>query len=462
MDITYLLIICIVLLCLILLLAVFRKNAGGELLQLRNQLALLQGELAKIEAGLKQDFRINREENAGIAKDNRAELKASLKDFVLEQRNKLDELKSEQKELTAKTVQQLEKVNNTLVNAFKEFEERFEKNVKSFNDLQKEKFTQLEIRQQELVKGTETKLESIRVTVEEKLEKTLSERLGQSFETVGKQLIEVQKGLGEMQTIAADVGGLKKVLSNVKLRGGVGEVQLALLLEQILAPSQYEANVRTKKGSSEPVEFAIKLPGRNEDEAAVVYLPVDAKFPKDMYEHLITAYENAIPDDIELASRNLETTIRKMAKDIRDKYIDPPNTTDFAILFLPFESIYAEVIRRTALVDQLRDEFKITIAGPTTLMALLNSLQMGFRTLALQKRSSEVWKVLSGVKKEFENFGGLLEKAQKNIHTGLGQLEDVMGTRTRAIQRQLRTVESLPAVEAPPVLPDLLEDEPGA
>ncbi|KYP14117.1 DNA recombination protein RmuC [Flavihumibacter sp. CACIAM 22H1] len=462
MDITYLLIICIVLLCLILLLAVFRKNAGGELLQLRNQLALLQGELAKIEAGLKQDFRINREENAGIAKDNRAELKASLKDFVLEQRNKLDELKSEQKELTAKTVQQLEKVNNTLVNAFKEFEERFEKNVKSFNDLQKEKFTQLEIRQQELVKGTETKLESIRVTVEEKLEKTLSERLGQSFETVGKQLIEVQKGLGEMQTIAADVGGLKKVLSNVKLRGGVGEVQLALLLEQILAPSQYEANVRTKKGSSEPVEFAIKLPGRNEDEAAVVYLPVDAKFPKDMYEHLITAYENAIPDDIELASRNLETTIRKMAKDIRDKYIDPPNTTDFAILFLPFESIYAEVIRRNALVDQLRDEFKITIAGPTTLMALLNSLQMGFRTLALQKRSSEVWKVLSGVKKEFENFGGLLEKAQKNIHTGLGQLEDVMGTRTRAIQRQLRTVESLPAVEAPPVLPDLLEDEPGA
>jgi DNA recombination protein RmuC len=300
--------------------------------------------------------------------------------------------------------------------------------------------------QQTLISNTETKLENIRTTVEEKLEKTLSERLGQSFETVGKQLIEVQKGLGEMQTIATDVGGLKKVLSNVKLRGGVGEVQLALLLEQILAPSQYEANVKTKKGSSEPVEFAIKLPGRSDDENAFVYLPIDAKFPKDTYEHLLSAYETANPEEIEAATKNLETTIKKMAKDIRDKYLDPPNTTDFAILFLPFESIYAEVIRRTALIDQLRTEFKITVAGPTTLMAILNSLQMGFRTLALQKRSSEVWQVLATVKKEFENFGGLLEKAQKNIQTGLGQLDDVVGTRTRAINRQLKHVESLPVV----------------
>ncbi|MBS1632384.1 MAG: DNA recombination protein RmuC, partial [Bacteroidetes bacterium] len=282
-----------------------------------------------------------------------------------------------------------------------------------------------------------------------------SERLGQSFETVGKQLIEVQKGLGEMQTIASDVGGLKKVLSNVKLRGGVGEVQLAMLLEQILAPSQYEANVKTKKGSTESVEFAIKLPGRSEDEKEIVYLPVDAKFPKDTYENLINAYENAIPDDIESASKSLEITIRKMAKDIRDKYIDPPNTTDFAIMFLPFESIYAEVIRRSALVDQLRDEYKITVAGPTTLMAILNSLQMGFRTLALQKRSSEVWKVLGSVKKEFESFGGLLEKAQKNIQTGLGQLDDVVGTRTRAIKRQLRNVESLPTAEETMLLPEI-------
>jgi DNA recombination protein RmuC len=302
----------------------------------------------------------------------------------------------------------------------------------------------MEGKQNELIKGTELKLESIRHTVEEKLEKTLSERLGQSFETVGKQLIEVQKGLGEMQNIASDVGGLKKVLSNVKLRGGVGEVQLALLLEQILAPTQYDANVKTKKGSSDPVEFAIKLPGRSEDESSFVYLPIDAKFPKDTYEHLLSAYENANPDDIEVATKNLETTIKKMAKDISDKYLDPPHTTDFAIMFLPFESIYAEVIRRSSLIDQLRTEFKITVAGPTTLMAILNSLQMGFRTLALQKRSSEVWQVLATVKKEFENFGGLLDKAQKNIQTGLGQLDDVVGTRTRAINRQLRQVESLP------------------
>ena len=204
------------------------------------------------------------------------------------------------------------------------------------------------------------------------------------------------------------------------------------------------------------MEFAIKLPGRSEDESSFVYLPIDAKFPKDTYEHLIAAYENAIPDDIETATKNLEMVIKKMAKDIRDKYLDPPHTTDFAIMFLPFESIYAEVIRRSSLIDQLRTEFKITVAGPTTLMAILNSLQMGFRTLALQKRSSEVWKVLGTVKKEFENFGGLLEKAQKNIQTGLGQLDDVVGTRTRAINRELRNVEMLPAAESTLEIPEII------
>jgi DNA recombination protein RmuC len=529
METTLLIIVAVLLLIAIILIIVFRSKADNGLPLLQNKVVELQTSLTKIETNLKDDFRINREENAAIAKDNRTELNntlktiteqnqnalkeinqtlatkvdlliakidennktnreelsASLKNFTIEQRNKFDEIKKEQNDTTTKTVEQLEKITGkveeklnavneqakkdnemmreALVNAFRGFQETFEKNVSSFNDLQREKFGLMETKQSELVKSTETKLESIRVTVEEKLEKTLSERLGQSFDTVGKQLIEVQKGLGEMQTIATDVGGLKKVLSNVKLRGGVGEVQLALLLEQILAPNQYDANVRTKKGSSDPVEFAIKLPGRSEDESAFVYLPIDAKFPKDTYEHLIAAYENAIPDDIEVATKNLETVIKKMAKDIRDKYLDPPNTTDFAIMFLPFESIYAEVIRRSSLIDQLRSEFKITVAGPTTLMAILNSLQMGFRTLALQKRSSEVWKVLGSVKKEFEVFGGLLEKAQKNIQTGLGQLDDVVGTRTRAIQRQLRNVETLPAVEAPLELPEIIlntnEDE---
>jgi DNA recombination protein RmuC len=480
METILLIIISALLIVAVILIVVFRNKTGNELPLLQNKVGELHIVLNNIDSGLKQDFRINREENATIAKDNRIELNNTLKDFTLEQRSKFDALKKEQQELTSKTVEQLEKItakveeklkslteqatsdNNlmreALITAFKGFQETFDYNVKSFNDLQREKFGQMEIKQSELIKNSETKLESIRATVEEKLEKTLSERLGQSFETVGKQLIEVQKGLGEMQTIASDVGGLKKVLSNVKLRGGVGEVQLAMLLEQMLAPNQYEANVRTKKGSTEAVEFAIKLPGRSEDENIIVYLPVDAKFPKDTYEHLIAAYENAIPEEIEAASKNLETTIKKMAKDIRDKYLDPPNTTDFAIMFLPFESIYAEVIRRSPLVDQLRDEFKITVAGPTTLMAILNSLQMGFRTLALQKRSSEVWGVLAAVKSEFGKFGGLLEKAQKNIQTGLGQLDDVVGTRTRAIQRELRDVESLPLTETTTMLPESLQE----
>ena len=439
----------------------FRNPHNPALAYLQAQVANLQTTVDKLESGLKEDFRINRIESADLAKANRQELNETLHGFKAEQTQTLATITTQNRQALIDINQTLDdKVktltttldnnNNhnreSLLNAFKTFQENFDAHIKTFNEVQRDKFTQMLTSQQTLISNTETKLENIRTTVEEKLEKTLSERLGQSFETVGKQLIEVQKGLGEMQTIATDVGGLKKVLSNVKLRGGVGEVQLALLLEQILAPSQYEANVKTKKGSSEPVEFAIKLPGRSDDENAFVYLPIDAKFPKDTYEHLLSAYETANPEEIEVATKNLETTIKKMAKDIRDKYLDPPNTTDFAILFLPFESIYAEVIRRTALIDQLRTEFKITVAGPTTLMAILNSLQMGFRTLALQKRSSEVWQVLATVKKEFENFGGLLEKAQKNIQTGLGQLDDVVGTRTRAINRQLRNVESLPVV----------------
>lgn len=480
METILLIAIITLLLIAIVLIIVFRNKSGNQLPDLINKIVGLQANLSKIESNLKDDFRTNREENASLVKDNRTELKDTLKDFMLVQSTKFDELKIQQTVLTTKTVEQLEKITakvedklnylnhqaktevnfmrEALVNAFKNFGETFDKNIAGFNELQKQKFEELEKKQNELIKSTEIKLESIRVTVEEKLEKTLSERLAQSFETVGKQLIEVQKGLGEMQTIAADVGGLKKVLSNVKLRGGVGEVQLAMLLEQILAPNQYEANVKTKKGSNDSVEFAIKLPGKSEDENNIVYLPIDAKFPKDTYEHLINAYENGQPDEIETATKNLEITIRKMAKDIRDKYIDPPNTTDFAIMFLPFESIYAEVIRRSTLVDQLRDEYKITVAGPTTLMAILNSLQMGFRTLSLQKRSSEVWKVLSGVKKEFENFGGLLEKAQKNIQTGMGQLDEVMGTRTRAIQRQLKNIETIPTIEANNILPENIVD----
>lgn len=464
------------LLILILLLILFRPKAGASMVQAKLQ--ELQSSLDNIVSNLKQDFKFNREENATLVKDNRTELNTTLKDFSFEQRLKFDALKLEQKELTTKTADQLDKITakveerlkalatdakqdshlmrEALLEAFKGFQTTFDKNVEAFNNLQREKFGQLEIKQNELVKNTETKLESIRLTVEEKLEKTLSERLGQSFETVGKQLIEVQKGLGEMQTLAQDVGGLKKVLSNVKMRGGIGEVQLSMLLEQILAPDQYQANVKTKSGSNDLVEFAVKLPGKDENNGQV-WLPIDAKFPKDVYEQLQTAHDIGDLAQIETAQKNLEATIKKMAKDISDKYIDPPHTTDFGIMFLPFEGIYAEVVRKASLLEDLQRNYKIVVTGPTTLAAILNSLHMGFRTLAIQQRSSEVWAVLGAVKKEFDNFGGLMQKAQKNIQTGMDQLDDVMGTRTKAILRKLRSVE-IPADNATTqlILPELV------
>ena len=292
-------------------------------------------------------------------------------------------------------------------------------------------------------------MEEIRLTVDEKLQKTLNDRIGQSFRLVTEQLESVQKGLGEMQTLAQDVGGLKRVLSNVKTRGNIGEIQLSMLLEQILAPEQYEANVHT-----------VKLPGRD-DVREFVYLPIDAKFPKDVYEQLLDAYDHADTQAIEAAGKLLETTIKKMAKDISDKYLAPPATTDFGIMFLPFEGIYAEVVRRSSLLEELQRNYKVVVTGPTTLAAILNSLQMGFRTLAIQKHSGEVWTILGAVKKEFEKVGGMLEKAQKNLQTASGQIEEVLGTRTRVIQRKLKDVDTLSDREARAILPEIgpLTDE---
>lgn len=451
-----------------------RRELNERLSQVLMQIESNIKELNKTVAEKLDSIVLRTEESNRI---NREALNKSFKDAVHDQRNRFEDFRIHQKENFARLIDQLEKIQQkineqlkefseqikesdrqakeTMIDSFKGFRETHDRNTESFNNLQREKFSRMEERQNKLVETTEKRLEEVRATVDEKLQKTLNERLGQSFEIVGKQLESVQKGLGEMQVIASDVGGLKKVLSNVKLRGGIGEIQLAMLLEQILAPGQYEANVRTKTGSAELVEFAIKLPGKSEDEKGQVWLPVDAKFPKDAYEQLVAAYENGHPDEIEASIKNLELTIRKMAKDIRDKYISPPDTTDFAILFLPFESIYAEVIRRSALVDQLRDEYKVSIAGPTTLAAILNSLQMGFRTLALQKRSSEVWTVLGAVKTEFEKFGGLLEKAQKNLHTASDTVDELLGTRSKAITRKLKNVEALPAAEARQILPEI-------
>jgi len=328
------------------------------------------------------------------------------------------------------------------------------------HEMQRDKFDDMGKKQEALVKSTEKRLDDMRLMVEEKLQKTLNERIGQSFELVRTQLENVQKGLGEMKNLAEDVGGLKKVLGNVKTRGTFGEVQLGALLEQMLSPEQYTANVKTKKNATEFVEYAIKLPGKDNGKD-VVYLPVDAKFPKDVYEQYVDAYEAGDAALIDATSKQLETTVKKMAKDIHDKYIEPPFTTDFAIMFLPFENIYAEVIRRTALIETLQRDYKTVVTGPTTLGAILNSLQMGFRTLAIQKRTSEVWNVLGAVKTEFGKFGGLLEKVQKNLQSAGDQLEEVMGKRTRAIERKLRQVEALPMEESRKVLEvaDLTDEE---
>jgi DNA recombination protein RmuC len=310
----------------------------------------------------------------------------------------------------------------------------------------------VETRLRELQSDNTAKLEEMRRTVDEKLHATLEQRLGESFKLVSERLEQVHRGLGEMQTLAAGVGDLNRMLTGVKTRGIWGEVQLGNLLEQLLTPQQYERNVATRRGSSERVEYAIRLPGRDSD-GGIVWLPIDAKFPREDYERLLDAQERADAAAVEEAGRQLEIRIKREARDIRDKYLDPPNTTDFAILFLPTEGLYAEVLRRSGLGELLQRECRVTIAGPTTLTALLNSLQMGFRTLAIEKRSSEVWTVLGAVKTEFGKFGDVLAKTRKKLEEATNTIGSAE-TRTRAIERKLRGVEALPEAQVQPVLGD--------
>lgn len=308
----------------------------------------------------------------------------------------------------------------------------------------------LEARLQTLQQGNEAKLEQMRATVEEKLQTTLESRLGESFRIVSERLEQVHRGLGEMQGLAQGVGDLKRVLTNVKTRGTFGEVQLAALLEQVLAPDQYAVNIATRPGSSERVEFAIRMPGREDGQS--VWLPIDAKFPAEDYERLLAAHEAADPAGVEAAARAIETRIRNEARTIREKYVEPPHTTDFAILFLPTEGLFAEVLRRPGLTEALNRELRVVIAGPTTLFAMLNSLQMGFRTLALERRSAEVWQVLGAVKTEFAKFGDVLAKLKSQLATASNTIE-AAETRTRQMGRALKSVEALPAEQAARVLP---------
>ena len=324
--------------------------------------------------------------------------------------------------------------------SIKNFAEVFRQNIKDLNALQKEKLESIHQRQEELQKSTELKLERIRETVDEKLQKTLEARLGHSFELVSKQLQAVQKGLGEMQHLANGVGDLKRVLSNVKSRGVLGEYQLQALLENMLSPEQYLNNASLGKGNRERVEFAVKMPGNEEP----VLLPIDAKFPQESYLRLVDAYDSGNVSEVEYYRAELVRAIKKSALDIKSKYLNPPYTTDFAILFLPVESLYAEVLRHPGLAQEIQQEYKVLVTGPTTLSAILNSLQMGFKTLAIQQRSSEVWQILGAVKTEFSKFGTLIERTQKKLQEANDDLDKLVGVRTRVIQRKLKDVQEIP------------------
>ena len=400
---------------LIFLLGVYfkRESSSGEkgYNEIKSALLRFDASLDRSEKTINDQLQRNREESSKVSKENREEL------------------------------------SNTL----DKFEERFAKNIKEVKEVI---FSQLK----DIREDNTKQLDKMRETVDEKLQKTLEKRLGESFKQVSERLEMVHKGLGEMQTIASGVGDLKKVLSNVKTRGVLGEYQLENILEQILTPEQYAKNVATKEGSQGHVEFAVKLPGKDTDQE--VWLPIDSKFPIESYNALNNEYETGDKDSIEKARKALIKAIESFAKEISDKYIDPPNTTDFAIMFLPVEGLYAEAIRDAGLFNTLRSKYKITITGPTTLSALLNSLQMGFRTLAVQERSSEVWKILEAVKTEFEKFGVQLEKVDKQLHTASKSLNELRVTRTKAMSRKMQDVATLDSVESERIL-EISEEDSG-
>ena len=353
--------------------------------------------------------------------------------------------------------QQLVQLRGTLADTLTQrLQDMSEGNARRLTEIR----TTLESQLAQLQQSNTAKLDEMRATVDEKLQSTLQARLGESFKQVADRLEQVHKGLGEMQTLAQGVGDLKHLLTNVKTRGMFGEAQLAALLEQVFAPDQYATQVATRPGSRNGVDFAIKLPGRGED-GAPCWLPIDAKFPNEDYERLLDAQQRADAEGAELAARGLEQRIKLEAKSMAEKYLEPPHTTDFAILFLPTEGLYAEVLRRPGLMESLQREHRVTLTGPTTLMAMLNALQMGFRTLALEKRSSEVWQVLGAVKTEFGKFGDVLAKVKNQTQTVLNTL-DAAETRSRAMGRALKTVEALPQDKAAALLPTDLLDAPDA
>jgi len=399
------------------------RKSSEALLKLESHLCSFDQGFEKVERSMREEISRNREELYSGAKQTRDELASSLKSFSDNvsghvravgdlQKSQLDTFSSQLVYLTQMNEQKMAEVRNTVESRLKSLQEE-----------------------------NSQKLEKMRETVDEKLHSTLEKRLGESFKLVSERLEMVHKGLGEMQTLATGVGDLKKVLANVKVRGTLGEIQLGNLLEQILTPDQYAHNVATKAGSRDNVEFAVKLPGKDED---VVWLPIDAKFPLEDYQRLLEVQEQGNAALEQELSKNLENRIKQEAKDIRDKYLDPPHTTDFAILFLPIEGLYAEVLRITGLYEFLQREYRVSVTGPSTISAFLSSLHMGFRTLAIEKRASEVWNLLGTVKTEFGKFGDILDKTQKKLQEASNTIEDA-AQRSRVIERKLKDVQGIPS-----------------
>lgn len=487
----------IIALLVVILLVILSGRRRADSISLRSELIKFGTILASIDPLVRDEFGRAREENQRMAKENREELNRSFKllgesltqmvfDLTKAWNSQFEQF-SKQLDTLVKTFDEKSQIlreqleNSARENrleqsrSLKAFEETFTSQVKGFNELQKQKFDGLIEKQDQIRKETDDRLKEIRETVgnrlqtlqeensrkleemrrvvDEKLQETVEKRFNESFKMIGERLEQVQRGLGEMQVLAAGVGDLKKVLSNVKTRGNLGEYQLGNILREILSPEQYIQNSAVREGSQERVEYAIKLPGKQSDDQPLL-LPVDSKFPIEDYQRLTEAYERASDlhsKDLEVISRQFENAVRKNARDIRDKYINPPVTTDFAIMFVPTEGLYAEILRRTGLFEALQRDFKITVVGPTNLVAFLSSLYMGFKTLAIEKRSAEVWEILGAVKTEFGNFGVVLEKTRKKLQEATHVI-DKAGVRSRAIERKLRTVQELPPDQAQTLL----------
>jgi DNA recombination protein RmuC len=442
LPIITILLLAVILILLIIIFLRLRKETGTEIM--KQSLVVFGSNLDRISSQLSAEFQRNREESGAVARDNREELRKSLESFDGSLSRNIRDFNENQRLNFESTALRAREQSQSLENRLEKMRETIESKLK------------------EIQTDNSTRLDQMRETVNEKLQETLNTRISESFKMVTDQLEQVYKGLGDMQKLAVGVGDLKKVLSNVKTRGTLGEFQLGTILEQYLSPEQFLRNVVVKPGTRESVEFAIKLPG-NENPDEPVLLAVDSKFPVEDYQRLLEVYENIADysrDDIIKAEKSFDASVLKSAKTIWQKYISPPETTNFAIMFVPTEGLYAQILSRTGLFETVQRDYNVTVVGPSNLVAFLSSLQMGFRTLAVQKRSNEVWQILGAVKTEFEGFEKVLEKAQNQITSASGHLEKLVGVRSRAIRRKLRGIEELPLPEAARLLESAENESP--